>query len=101
MSCGACVQHVTRALDVMTGVVHVRVDLKSGETVVEHLPAHVDVTALIAAIRDAGYAARVERIESDSENPGPDKAPIRGACCCSQPRLNRAQWANLGTSTIG
>jgi Cu+-exporting ATPase len=102
MSCGACARHVTKALDGLTGVVHVRVDLKSGETVVEHLPAHVDVTALVAAIRDAGYEARVERVESDSENSSPDRAAhSRSSCGCSQPRRQRAQWANLGTSTIG
>ena len=34
MSCGACVRHVTRALDGITGVVHVDVDLQRGQAVV-------------------------------------------------------------------
>jgi copper chaperone CopZ len=102
MSCGACVRHVTKAVDGLTGVVHVRVDLNRGELVVEHLPAHVDITALVTAVRDAGYAARVERVESDSENPSHDKPAHSGCSCgCSEPRLSSAQWANLGTSTIG
>ena len=59
MSCSVCVRHVARALDGLTGVVHVNVDLRTNEASVEHLPSFVDATSLIAAIRDAGYAARV------------------------------------------
>ena len=58
MSCGACARHVTRALDGMTGVVHAEVDFPKSEATVEHLPAFTDETAIIAAIRDAGYTAR-------------------------------------------
>jgi hypothetical protein len=76
----------------MTGVVHVRVDLKRSEVVVEHLPAHVDVTALVAAIRDAGYGARVERVVSDGEDPSQDRAADSACSCgCSEPRLTPAQ----------
>ena len=39
MSCGACVRHVTNALDGLTGVVHVETDLRTNEASVEHLPA--------------------------------------------------------------
>ena len=38
MSCGACVRHVTRAIEGMNGVVHVDVDLQTNQAVVEHLP---------------------------------------------------------------
>jgi cation transport ATPase len=41
MSCGACVRHVTKALDGMTGVVHVDVDLRANQASVEHLPSFV------------------------------------------------------------
>ena len=59
MSCGACVRHVLRALDGMSGVVHAEVDLATNEATVEHLPTFTDETALVAAIRDAGYSATV------------------------------------------
>ena len=67
MSCGACVGHVTRTLDGMTGVVHVNVDLRAKEASVEHLPAFVATASLIAAIRDAGYAARVVDTVDDTD----------------------------------
>ena len=59
MSCEACARHIARALDGLTGVVHAEIDLARYEATVEHLPAFTDETAVIAAIRDAGYAARV------------------------------------------
>jgi copper chaperone len=67
MSCDACVRHVTRALEGMRGVSQVDVSLKQASATVEYEPAKVDVQALQAAIRDAGYAA----------------APGRASCCCS------------------
>jgi hypothetical protein len=45
---------VTRILDGMTGVVHISVDLRKNEAVVEHLPAYVDAAGLVAAIRGRG-----------------------------------------------
>ena len=76
MSCGACVRHVTRAVDGMTGVVHVEVDLQTGQAVVEHLPESVDETALIAAVTDAGYS--VSAIDRDVYTDRDDA----GRCCC-------------------
>lgn len=57
MSCGACVRHVTRALEGMRGVSHVEVSLQQARATVDYNPAHVDVQALEAAVRDAGYDA--------------------------------------------
>ena len=59
MSCGACVRHVTRALDGLTGVVRVDVDLSKNEAVVDHLLERVNETGLIATNSDAGYHASV------------------------------------------
>ena len=59
MSCGACVRHITRALDGMTGVISLEVDLQQGAAVVEHLVEWTDERAMVAAIKDAGYPARV------------------------------------------
>jgi copper chaperone CopZ len=66
MSCGACVRHLTSALEGLTGVVHVEFDLKRNQATVEHLPNQADVKKLIAAIEVAGYTARVEAT-SDGE----------------------------------
>jgi copper chaperone len=58
MSCQSCVRHVREALEPLAGVTHVRVELEPGRVQVEHDPEQVSVTALIEAIRDAGYEAR-------------------------------------------
>jgi P-type Cu+ transporter len=65
LSCGACVRHLTRALDGMTGVVHAQVDLRTNEAIVEHIPGYVDGAALIAAVEDAGYKAGIVRAVDD------------------------------------
>ena len=103
MSCGACVRHVTRALDGMTGVVHVSVDLRTNEASVEHLPAFVDAASLIAAVRDAGYAARVVDTADDTDTtPLANASAARGCgCCASEAKTPRGSWSNLGSSTIG
>jgi copper chaperone CopZ len=103
MTCGACVRHITRALDGMTGVVHVEVSLQGNSVIVEHLPAHVDSIALAAAIRDAGYSARVR--ETGAGDAGSATAPEPPAACrcgcCRGPSKPPGEWANLGTSTLG
>ncbi len=76
MSCGACVRHVTRAIEGMNGVVHVDVDLQTNQAVVEHLPDSVDETALVAAITDAGYSASA--IDRDIYT---DRDDARRCCC--------------------
>jgi len=77
MSCGVCVRHVTRALDGMTGVVHVDVDIQTHQATVEHLPAWVDETSLISAVTDAGYSARIGARDVET---GPMESP---RCCGS------------------
>jgi copper chaperone len=76
MSCGACVRHVTRAVEGMAGVVNVDVDLAKGQAVVEHLPESIDELGLIAAIKDAGYSAAA--IDRHAYTDGDDA----GRCCC-------------------
>jgi copper chaperone CopZ len=104
MSCGACVRHVTRALDGMTGVVHVTVDLQTNEAAVEHLPAFVDAPSLIAAVRDAGYEARVARTVDDAvTTTGAEREAAACGCgrCGSGSKTAAGTWSNLGTGTIG
>jgi copper chaperone len=56
MTCGHCVQAVTRALSKVKGVERVAsVDLQSGEAILEGSP---DVAAAVLAVKDAGYVAR-------------------------------------------
>ena len=58
MNCGACVQHVTRALEETAGVQNAEVDLSSGRAAVQH-DASTQAEALTAAVTDAGYEAEV------------------------------------------
>lgn len=103
MSCGACVRHVTMALDGITGVVHVDVDLRANEASVEHLPQFVDAASLIAAIRDAGYAARVVDTidDTDPKLATPTSASCGCGCCGSDWETVGGSRSDLGTSTIG
>lgn len=57
MSCGMCVQHVTKALQAIAGVRSVEVDLDSGRATVEH-EAGVTAAPLIAAVEEEGYSAQ-------------------------------------------
>ena len=84
MSCGACVRHVTRALDGLTGVVHVDVDLPKNEAVVDYQWGRVNETSLIAAISDAGYQASVlaSSVESGDFVSQPAPAGRSTSCCC-------------------
>lgn len=103
MLCRMCVRHVTRALDGMTGVVHVDVDLQNNRAIVEHLSDYVDTVALLAAVRDAGYQASVARSVADTDlAPARSDAPTRCQChCCGGSPNAPDDWWNLGTSTIG
>ena len=57
MNCGHCVKAVTEALEGVSGVGSVvEVSLESGEAVVN---GEADVGALIAAIEEKGFAAKV------------------------------------------
>jgi copper chaperone len=82
MSCGACVRHVTRALDGLTGVVRVQVDLQRNQARVEHLPDQADERSLIAAIEAAGYKARVEATSDGASDPSESPAAGRSTGCC-------------------
>ena len=57
MSCQGCVRNVTGVLQALPGVAAVEVSLDAGEARVRHDPAQSDVTALKAAIEDAGFDA--------------------------------------------
>ena len=84
MSCGACVRHVTAALNGLTGVAHVDVDLPKNEAVVDHLLDRVNDAALIAAVTNAGYHASVLASSSESVDLTSQSAPAPRStgCCC-------------------
>ncbi|MDD5094771.1 MAG: cation transporter [Dehalococcoidia bacterium] len=54
MTCGHCVQHVTKALQELPGVKNVKVDLKSGEAAFDK-PDTVTMDQVAKAVEKAGY----------------------------------------------
>lgn len=56
MNCGACVNHVTQALQSVAGVQSADVDLAAGSATVQH-DQNTDATRLIEAVAEAGYQA--------------------------------------------
>ncbi len=76
MTCGACVRHVTQALNPIAGVDAIDVDLQSGLVRIE---GDADSTALLAALNDAGYPAQL------ASQTSPAAAPEKGCgsgCGC-------------------
>ena len=65
MTCSSCVRHVRGALQELEGIGAVAVDLDRGEVVVARDPARASESALVAALAEAGYAARVKGDEID------------------------------------
>ena len=57
MTCGSCVNRITRAIRRLGGVASVRVDLRRETATVRREPALVSNAALAAAVTAAGYRA--------------------------------------------
>jgi copper ion binding protein len=60
MTCGSCVNRITRAVGRMDGVTKVHVDLGGETATVRREPALVSNAALAAAVTRAGYEADVD-----------------------------------------
>lgn len=60
LACRMCVRHVERALEGLTGVLNVEVDLRRREVTVED-DGSARREAVIQAVHEAGYRARVRR----------------------------------------
>jgi|CXWL01.1.fsa_nt_gi copper chaperone CopZ len=73
MTCGACVKHVTQALQSLPGVNAAVVDLAAGRASVS-ADATQSGARLVAALEAAGYPARL--VTSST----PDLRPKSGAC---------------------
>jgi Cu+-exporting ATPase len=69
LSCATCVARVERALLMVPGVLEASVNLAAGRAHLRFLEGSTDTARLIAAVRDAGYAARAvsDRAEEDAE----------------------------------
>ena len=61
MSCDACVRHVTNALKNVPGVESTEVKLTEGKAFVNFDPSLANVAALVEAIEEEGYSARLAR----------------------------------------
>ena len=59
MSCKGCVMAVQGALTRVAGVQSVAVDLEGGSATVEYDPEQTSPEALIAAVTQVGYGARL------------------------------------------
>jgi copper chaperone CopZ len=84
MTCGGCVDQVTKALNRLTGVTNVDVDLRMNDATVEHLPDSVDPRDVVAAVQGAGYQARVSDWGAEAADAGA-RSTARGcytSCCC-------------------
>ena len=57
MTCGSCVNRITRAVRKLDGVTRVAVDLRRETATVSREPALVSNAALAAAVAEAGYEA--------------------------------------------
>ncbi len=77
MSCGACVRHVTDALQPLDGVDTLMVDLQAGLVKVQ---GAADPATLIAALDAAGYPAEVAAGQAAPTKTG---CGGNGGCCCN------------------
>ncbi len=88
MSCGSCVNAVTKALTTVRGVSSVGVSLAEGIARIEG--TELSVPAIEAAVVGAGYEAKV--IDNSVQNASQSAIPARsggcgsgkarGGCCC-------------------
>ena len=64
MTCGSCVNRITRAVRKLDGVSRVDVDLRRETATVCREPALVSNAALAAAVAEAGYAADLASVST-------------------------------------
>ena len=69
MHCASCVALVEETVRELPGVTEVAVSLEEGEATVSYDPGVVDLTALCAAVAEAGYAASPSADEGGAPRP--------------------------------
>ena len=55
MSCPSCIRHIDEALKEVDGVSNVQVKLREGQVLVQHDPDTSIPSALVDALKEAGY----------------------------------------------
>lgn len=75
MTCGHCVNTVTRAIQSVDKTASVQIDLHTGRV---HVQSDAPTVALLKAVNEAGYPATQSRLI----NPAPVGATRQGGCCC-------------------
>jgi len=76
MTCGSCVKHVTKAIESLSGIESVNVDLQSGRVQVSRATNQSD--DLIHALDEEGYPSSLY-LDEQSAAPTQKKS---GGCCC-------------------
>jgi Cu+-exporting ATPase len=89
MTCASCQHHVESALRSTAGVQSAHVDLMANRAQVDFDPALTSPSALIAAIRSAGYDAVLPRPGGSTANPHADES------------TTGAEWKALATLIAG
>jgi len=56
MTCGNCVRHVEQALNNLSGILKLEVDLEKHEALVEYDSTLITHEAMATALKDAGYS---------------------------------------------
>jgi copper chaperone CopZ len=89
MTCSACEKHVGEALASVPGVSALEVSRNPGSATIEWETGVPDLTAVVDAVRTAGYDAVVSRVSGEMTMPA---APPRAAapCCCGSALGERA-----------
>ena len=82
MTCGACVKHVEKAIKSIAGVSEVEVDLTSGSVKVEG-DVSKNVNAIITALEEDGYPAKVIEEESLNKKMESKSCKSGSGCCCN------------------
>ena len=84
MTCGACVDHVTQALQAVAGVKEVKVDLGSNHVLVSGEFSQ-GINPLISSLSEAGYPAKLAGAPAPLPQPGQSGCGNKnstGGCCC-------------------
>ena len=85
MTCGSCVQSARRAVSRVPGVESVDVRLQDGAATVRGEGVASRAEALVAALADAGYPARVSQAGATKPRAaagGCGSGRSGGGCCC-------------------
>ena len=67
MTCAACVRRVESAIQNVSGVTEASVNLATSSARVAWDASAADSSAIVAAVRDAGYGVETERLEGEVE----------------------------------